>query len=507
MQIDEITPEWLEKTIQALVRGEEPPAEAITLYLLKVTGSPTERTLALYDYLLKQVIERLTHWRHAEGLPHDDHPPSSREATVALGRDFSCGNVELEAWSALYHRHFCPISLSVQELAGAAHVAPRQLRRRVVRGLHLLADMARQDERAAHRRLRHLRLRRHLPPPDFLCLFGIEPMTDRASRLLTDTAGPALLTLDGLGGIGKTTLAQAVADRLSHTDAFADILWISARQARLLPDGEMRPISRPVLTFESLLSRLALQIGREDLIACRPEEREAALRTIFQTSPHLIVVDNLETMADYRALAARLQPMSDPTRFLLTSRRSLREYPFVYTLSVPPLSRLQSLALLRHELERQGRSGDTPDAALDAVYQVVGGLPLALKLIAVQLGRLPLAYVLDNLRQARGQMAEALYIFIYRHTWMLLDDPARQLLLNMLLVSPDGEDVEWLGLIGGLPVGQLEQVLARLLDFSLLQVTGSLEHPFYRLHRLTVTFLETEILAHWEDEQAEGEGD
>ncbi len=504
MKIDDITPEWLENTIQALVRGEAPPEDALTLHLLDATGSPTERTLALHDYLLDLVVGRLSRLRHAEGLPHDDRLLHGREATAAaLGRDFGYGNVELEAWSAFYHRYFCPVSLSVQELAESAHVVPRQFRRRVNRAMRLLIREVQLAESDAHGQLRRIHLGRHLPPPDFLALFGIAPLIQQLIDQLTDASGPSMLAIDGLGGIGKTTLAQAVADRLTESDAFADILWISARQpSKFSEEAGIRNErgtlpTRPVLTFEELLARFSAQIGREDLIACQPEEREAALKAAFQTRPHLIVIDNLETMTDYRAMAPRLQSMAGQSRFLITSRHSLREYPFVYTLSIPPLSRADSCALLRHELDRRGREGDISTQALDDIFDAVGGLPLALKLIAAQLGRLPLSLILDNLRAAHSATTEALYTFIYRRTWMLLDESSRQLLMNMLLVSPEGEDIEWLSLISALPQDRLARALRQLQDFSLLQVTGSLEHPFYRLHRLTVTFLETEMLARW----------
>jgi len=341
-----------------------------------------------------------------------------------------------------------------------------------------------------------LRLDRHIPLLDDRHLFGIEPLVEQVTRCLLDPEGQTLVVLDGLGGLGKTTVAQAAAARLAESEAFADVLWVCAKQTQLLPSGELLALDKPVLTFDELLAHLAAQLGRSDLSARSPQEREAALQTIFSTASYLIVIDNLETMTDYQTLIPRLRPLAGMSRFLITSRHSLRQSPGVQVCTVPALSRDDSLALLRHELERLARA-PAPEAMLDAIYQAVGGLPLALKLLAAQLGHLPLSYVLDGLHVARGQSAEVLYTFIYRRTWSLLDERAKRLLMSMLLVSPEGEDLDWLRLVSALPDEEIEGALARLIDFSLVQVSGPLERPLYRMHRLTTTFLQADLLGQW----------
>jgi hypothetical protein len=176
----------------------------------------------------------------------------------------------------------------------------------------------------------------------------------------------------------------------------------------------------------------------------------------------------------------------------------LSHYPAVSRLPVPPLSLDDSRALVESELRRRGRAAALKPGDTAALYEVVGGAPLALKLLAAQMSRWPLPVLLDNLRRAHRRAPENLYTFIYQRSWLALDDPARQLLLSLLTIAPDGEDIEWLRLMSFLPPDEFDDALAQLLIYSLLEAAGPPESPRYRLHRLTTTFLQTEILSNWE---------
>jgi hypothetical protein len=156
---------------------------------------------------------------------------------------------------------------------------------------------------------------------------------------------------------------------------------------------------------------------------------------------------------------------------------------------------------MRYEIQRKQGQCTLSDSALTNIYTTIGGLPLAIRLVTAQIGRLSLAAILDGLHQARDQMPETMYVYIYRRTWQLLSDSARHLLLSMLFISADGEDVHWLGNMSAYTVPEAQQAVAELADYSLVEVGGDSERPLYKLHRITHTFLQTQILIHWEHTQ------
>jgi hypothetical protein len=343
--------------------------------------------------------------------------------------------------------------------------------------------------------------RSRFPKPEYLRLFGVEPLIQNLISLLSDPYGPAFVSLEGLGGIGKTALARAASQRLAEaSEPFAGHGWISARHRWLTPRGDLESLKDPARSVNDVVTRLAEQLGQLHLTGLSITDKLDRLRPLLREEPYLIVVDNLETLTDILELLPALQPLAGASKFLFTSRRTLRHFPYVHVLTVPRLSSADSEALIRSELERRGQVGDLPAAIMERVYELIGGLPLALKLAAAQIGHLPAKHILRGLERADRQTPQALYTHIYHRAWHQLSAPARDLLLSLLNVSPDGENVSWIRLASTLPASQFKIALAQLLDYSLLEIAQALPEPVYRLHRLTATFLQSEILLDWKNQ-------
>lgn len=400
----------------------------------------------------------------------------------------------------LYHRYLAPVPLSIQELAKSANVEERQIRRRLELGLRLLVDLVRRAEKTAHDYEQANYKRRYLPPAEHSKLFGLEPTLAHLDHSLRDPTQAPFISLEGLGGIGKTTLARAVAYRLAAQNHFAGILWAQAKPQQMNDQGELKPVANAAITSEGILAQLAAQLGVTEFWGMTLADLQARLRAIWANHPYLVVIDNLETVEDATELLPILHSIAGQSRFLLTSRHTLRYYPFVYTFSVPELSLPDSLALMRYEIHRKQSCPAPADAMLILIYEAIGGLPLAIRLVTAQIGRLPLATILLDLRQARAQMPGRMYTYIYQRAWRLLSDSAKHLLLSMLFVDPAGEEASWLGNMSAYSLDKVQQALVELMDYSLVEMNGVLEQPLYRLHRLTHTFLQTQILAKWESD-------
>lgn len=181
----------------------------------------------------------------------------------------------------------------------------------------------------------------------------------------------ALLTVVGPPGVGKSRLlAQASADA-----AGLEVTWVDVQTAR-----------------GAVAARIAETIG-----AARHDEAALA-RALGDTD--VLVLDGIDdAVAEVAVLAGRLVDRSRHLRIVLTSRRTLddprEEVLFVEGLERPASNaRLEDAAsgeLLLATLARAGRSQPLTEietAAARTLLERVGGLPLAIELVAAQVAEL-----------------------------------------------------------------------------------------------------------------------
>jgi hypothetical protein len=376
---------------------------------------------------------------------------------------------------------------TVQRVGRQLGLSADQLKHKQRQALGLLADILytlEMEARAAY----ITRQEGQLEAKSYSQLFGIEGLANGLLTLLTTAASPWVISLVGIGGIGKTSLANYVVRQAIRHLYYEEVLWLKIANQPM----KSYPVAAPEQTFQHLITQISQKLlptlPRETTF----KERRQQLQQLFKSQCYLVVVDNLELEADTAYLLAELVTLAHPGRFLLTSRTPPVDHAGSLSISLPELSQADSLALIRHYAAEIGFTQVTAagDDDLLPIYQVVGGNPFALKQI-VNLARVrPLPALLASLRQRPLADGQAIYHYILRETWLTLSQEAKAVLAIMPLAAEGGMDPEQIAQLSELPEAKLWPAINELLGRSLLEVRSShIWDRFYGIHRLTELFV------------------
>ncbi len=315
-------------------------------------------------------------------------------------------------------------------------------------------------------------------------------------RLLAHMPHQRLVTIAGPGGIGKTTLALALAEtrRPAHRDGAAFVDLTSVDDPGQVPAAIMR-----ALGITGLVHSAATTIGH-----------------VFADKDTLIVLDSCEHVVDAVAhLVDQLLRTAPRLQFLVTSREPLRiEGEWVHRLAgleaPPPAARLTAAEALIYPavqlfVERAIASNDgftllDADARLVAeICDRLDGLPLALELAAAR------ADVL-GLRTLDQQLAKTLEILKFdrrggnpRHATLsvaldwsyALLPPRERDILERLAIFRSGFGLdEVVEVLADDTTGEndLIDIVYELVAKSLVDLDGRVEPPRYRLLESTRFF-------------------
>lgn len=336
-------------------------------------------------------------------------------------------------------------------------------------------------------------LERRLEPATYEQLIGVEDHIQTIVDRLTAQRAPWVMCIEGLGGSGKTSLADAICRRVIKDDLFDDLAWISARQ-RSMDNSRIRETDTiPVLSKEVFVEQVLTQLGGT-LSSANPLQWGAALSKLqsrLKGSRHLIVIDNLESVTDIKGLLPTLRQLANPSKFLLTSRVVPTNELGISLFHLPELSEQASIDLVRQEAQSCGFSSlaNIKEDVLKTIYETVGGNPLALRLVVGQTRVYSLGVILNNLAAAVGERSELLYTFIYHHAWNSLSPRSRDVFLAMVLASSRGSSRDFLLDVTELAPADLDNALDHLVSLNLVDSAGNELDRCYSIHHLTRTFL------------------
>ena len=233
---------------------------------------------------------------------------------------------------------------------------------------------------------------RYSLPPDVTAFTGRHEELDRITASVTEGAGAggmvAIHAIDGMPGVGKTTLAVHIAHLLRHR--FPD------RQLFINLHGHT-PGQDP-LTPEAALAGLLTAIGVD--VRNLPGDlqgRTSLWRDRMAGQRAVLVLDN----AARSDQVAPLLPGDEGCLVLVTSRRYLGDLPGT---AVPVLLQVLSSEEAREMFVRLVPRASGPDPAVAELVRLAGFLPLAISLLARVFARHPSWTLTDLAAETRASM-------------------------------------------------------------------------------------------------------
>lgn len=340
-------------------------------------------------------------------------------------------------------------------------------------------------------------LESYIPPSTYTQLFGVDETITAVTKKLLLPHSPWLVAVVGLGGIGKTAVADAITRYVIRQFCFDDVVWVG--MTPLSMNGNEQT---PKLAFHMLIASLAEHFFSANDIQTSPDGRLRQVRQYLKSRPVLVVVDNLEDEAEVAYLLTHLADLAEPSKFLLTSRVRPPTQATAWTHTVAELGFTEAKALMQRQAQDAGIEAldSAKSEDYEAIYAVTGGNPLALKLVVGLLDVLPLIQVLGGFEQGQKGEIGKMYTYIYWQTWNTLSENGRQLLQAMPIVSSSGGTQDYLRALSDLDEADLWPAVQELRGRSLLEVRGTINEKKYGIHRLTETFLHTEIVG-WDEEE------
>ena len=304
--------------------------------------------------------------------------------------------------------------------------------------------------------------------------------------LVRRLSGQRLMTLTGCAGVGKSTLALALAERvlsryrdgvwwvdLATVEAPMTMLRHLATALQLAPSGSATELCRQLASRQ-----LLLVLDGADLLlgACRH-----LLRVLRQKAPHVSVLvcsrEPLQVAGEWVQRVPRLAP---PAPSVVSVEQAMA-YPAVQLFVARICASQQGFVLRTQDL-----------APLRDICRRLDGIPLALELAAAQVAALGVRGLHMQLRQGLQVLTRGRRTAVERHqSWMAALDwtyerlslPERWLFLQLSLFKMAVTLPTLSELVAGteLEHADLAYLLGRLVNTSLLSLEPGPGYPRYRL--------------------------
>jgi tetratricopeptide (TPR) repeat protein len=296
-----------------------------------------------------------------------------------------------------------------------------------------------------------------------------------------------IIGIEGIGGMGKSTLAVEVSHRCIESDLFEAVIWISAQESILTLHG-IEPIIPEAKTLADILITIGTNLGNPTIgnLSIQDQIRRAYNLLARQTT--LLVLDNFESLSknEQRDILDFLRRSPITLKVIITSRERVSEGQVI---RLQGLSFEESNALL--EWDAQQKNIHLTRDQSKYLVDLTGGLPLALLWVQGQIAVLgySVTQVLDKL-SLDADIPILQYCF--NHSWNLLGQSDAKKLLFILALQPDPVSRTALQEIAGILTNEhFGNEISHLLQLSLIDHDH--DRDYFSILPLTRRFVRTQF--------------
>ncbi|MGF1492079.1 MAG: NB-ARC domain-containing protein [Microcoleaceae cyanobacterium] len=324
----------------------------------------------------------------------------------------------------------------------------------------------------------HLLANQNLPTQtnDFV---GREKELCNLMSYLSRDHAASIITVDGIGGVGKTALVleaayrclerrEGLAREINAPDCsrkiplFDAIIFISAKESYLLPTGIVERLEAQ-RTLQEIYRTILNTLDSSAIFLTNFGEQLDRVKLSLKQQRTLLIIDNLETIEDKDKVQAFLYDLPPGVKSIITTREQLGYVP----IRLDCLSEADSLKLIQQQLQEKAVHLTCNDQR--KLYEASSGVPIV---IIYAVGRLSssssLETVLDDLKDSEGDIA---HFCFKKAVEDLKGQPAYRLMVSIAIFHrfPIREAVVQVAGLYTEPIRFIDRALEKLQQLSLVR--------------------------------------
>ena len=296
-----------------------------------------------------------------------------------------------------------------------------------------------------------------------------------------------IIGIEGIGGVGKSTLATEVSYRCIENDLFESVIWISAKESILTLHG-IEPVIPEAKTLSDILITIGTTLGNPTIGNLSIQDQIKRAYNLLARQTTLLVLDTFESLPKnaQRDLLDFLPRSPITLKVAITSRERVSEGQII---RLQGLSFEESNALL--EWDAQQKNIHLTKDQNKYLVELTGGLPLALLWVQGQIAVLgySVTQVLDKLSLDTDI---PILQYCFNHSWNLLRHNNEKKILYVLALQPEAVSRNAIKEITGIDdADSFDNAISDLLQLSLID--HETDRDYFSILPLTRRFIRTQF--------------